>query len=235
MIRNQIERRNSAKKLSDLRAELEKRSRSDAPDAQQGIAEALKLQVSDIETEIAEYDDLKTRRASTIAAETIDDFGKLLIQARIAKGWSQGKLAEALDMEPQQVQRYERNDWQTASLWRLQEVVEALGLDVSIRARVRGHDGKVTGSSLKVDSFWDTFHGTASSLGWDPAAAPTVMLDSSWAPVAQLMEISDTWHVSWHVSPEKMLRVPYKKPRPGSNAQQMTLEGTNLREKVASG
>ena len=36
----------------------------------------------------------------------------------------------------QQVARYERDGWQKISLWRLAEAADALGLDLSIRARL---------------------------------------------------------------------------------------------------
>ncbi len=39
-------------------------------------------------------------------------------------------------MTQQQVARYERDGWQKISVWRLAEAADALGLDVSIRARL---------------------------------------------------------------------------------------------------
>jgi hypothetical protein len=39
-------------------------------------------------------------------------------------------------MTQQQVQRYERDGWQKISLWHLAKAAEALGLDLSIRARL---------------------------------------------------------------------------------------------------
>ena len=43
---------------------------------------------------------------------------------------------KALGMTQQQIQRYERDGWQKISLWRLAEAADALGLDLSIRARL---------------------------------------------------------------------------------------------------
>jgi DNA-binding XRE family transcriptional regulator len=57
---------------------------------------------------------------------------KLLIQARIASGLTHEKLAVRLAVKPQQIQRWEEDDHQTASFWRLIEVAETLGLSFSI-------------------------------------------------------------------------------------------------------
>ena len=55
---------------------------------------------------------------------------------RIARGLTQAGLGEILGMTQQQIQRYERDGWQKISLWRLAEAADALGLDLSIRARL---------------------------------------------------------------------------------------------------
>jgi transcriptional regulator with XRE-family HTH domain len=60
----------------------------------------------------------------------------LVTKARIACGLTQAELGELLGMTQQQVARYERDGWQKISLWRLAEAADALGLDVSICARL---------------------------------------------------------------------------------------------------
>lgn len=137
MIRNELERRNAEKQLSYLRSELDKRSGAEEEaETTRGVASALRMQISDIEKDLTEYDDLKEGHIPILGAQSFDDLGALLIKGRIARDWSQADLARALDMETQQVQRYERNDWQTASLWRLQEAAEALNLGIEVRARL---------------------------------------------------------------------------------------------------
>lgn len=135
VIRNESERRRAEEQVEYLRSELEKIPATEQQDeVTQGVVSGLRMQISDIEDELAEYKRLKEGLKSMLTADNFDDIGELVIKARIARGWSQGDLAKALDMEQQQVQRYEKNDWQKISLWRLQEVVEALDLEVSIRA-----------------------------------------------------------------------------------------------------
>ena len=52
------------------------------------------------------------------------------MQARIAAGLNQKDLADRLGLKEQQVQRYEATGYQSASLARLREVVDALGVKV---------------------------------------------------------------------------------------------------------
>lgn len=154
MIRNDTERRNAEKQLDYLRAELEAREGENRDAATRDVAEALRMQITDIEKEVIEYDDLRNGRLAALEAETLDGLGDLLVKSRIARGWTQAALAEALDMEPQQVQRYERNDWQKASLWRLQEAAEALALDLTLRVRLAEGEAlaREADSALEVGS-----------------------------------------------------------------------------------
>lgn len=146
MIRNEVERRNAEKRADYLRSELGKRPCDGQSEATRGVMGALHMQLSDVEKELDEYERLKQSTTSVLKVSAFDDLGELLIKARISRGWSQADLATALDMEPQQVQRYEKDDWQKISFWRLQEVVEALELVVEIRADLSGEAPKRPGA-----------------------------------------------------------------------------------------
>ena len=154
MIRNEIERRNAEKDLAYLQTEYEKRVSEDLDDETREISGALRIKAADVEADIREYDDLKSGQVSTLEAETLDGLGELLVKGRISKGWSQADLARVLEMEPQQVQRYERNDWQKASLWRLQEAAEALELAVALRVKLTEREAlaREVDSSFRVDA-----------------------------------------------------------------------------------
>src|SRR5918995_5175893 len=139
MLSNELEYRNAKKKLEGLRSEVEKRSLPNERGTSQtthAVVEALKMKIGDIEGEIADYEDLKHGRLSEFEADSLDEFGEVVTKARIAKGWSQADLAEAVGVHSQQIQRYERNDWQKINLWRLQEVVEVLRLRLNIHAHL---------------------------------------------------------------------------------------------------
>ena len=97
---------------------------------QQLEEEALASQLDDLRREVSEYEDLKAGKRRVITAS----FGELphvLIKARIALGLSQRELAERLGVKEQQIQRYEATDYASASLARVAEVIDALGLDVA--------------------------------------------------------------------------------------------------------
>jgi HTH-type transcriptional regulator/antitoxin HigA len=104
---------------------------SDRPWLKQAEIDALKSQIADIESELAEYDLLKSGQISFSKTYALEELPRVLVQARIASGMSQTDLAEKLSMKPQQVQRYESTDYMGASLARLVEVSRTLGVKAS--------------------------------------------------------------------------------------------------------
>jgi HTH-type transcriptional regulator/antitoxin HigA len=140
MIRNDKEYRHSKEQLSELGAELKRlssgRHSAERDAVSSAVVDALRMQIEDLEREISEYEDLKEGRLLSFGADDLDTLGELVTKARIACGLTQAELGEILGMTQQQVQRYERDGWQKISLWRLAEAADALGLDLSIRARL---------------------------------------------------------------------------------------------------
>ncbi|HEY0834207.1 MAG TPA: helix-turn-helix transcriptional regulator [Azospirillum sp.] len=104
------------------------------PVSVQAEASAIQAQLEDLEAAVADYDRLASGGIEALEVSRVEDLPKLLIQARIASGLTHEKLAERLGVKPQQIQRWEDDDYQTASFWRLIEVAEALGLSFSITA-----------------------------------------------------------------------------------------------------
>lgn len=165
-IRSESERRRAEEQVEYLQSELEKIPASEREDeVTASVVNGLRMQISDIKNDLEEHNRLKKGLESVLTADSFDDIGELVIKARIARGWSQADLAEALDMKQQQVQRYERNDWEKISLWRLQEVVEALGLDVAIHARLHKHEDQDIKLSQIMSGYGDLYPGVISSLG----------------------------------------------------------------------
>ena len=104
---------------------------SDQPWLQQAEIDGLKSQIADIESELSEYNLLKSGQVSFSKTYSLEELPRVLVQARIASGMSQTDLADKLNMRPQQVQRYEATDYMGASLARLIEVSRALGVKTS--------------------------------------------------------------------------------------------------------
>jgi HTH-type transcriptional regulator/antitoxin HigA len=140
MIRNDKEYRHSKERLSELEIELQglssARRSAERDEVTSAVIDALRMQIEDLERETTEYEDLKEGRLLSFGADDLDSLGELVTKARIAKGLTQAELGELLGMTQQQVARYERDGWQKISLWRLAEAADALGLDLSVRARL---------------------------------------------------------------------------------------------------
>jgi ribosome-binding protein aMBF1 (putative translation factor) len=99
--------------------------------------DGLRSQLGDLKKELREYQALRTGRRRKIPLEAIESLARTLIQARIASGLSQEELAARLGLKPQQVQRYEATNYQSASLQRVNEVVRVLGLKLRRPAELR--------------------------------------------------------------------------------------------------
>ncbi len=140
MIRNDKEYRHSKERLSELEAALQglssARGSAGRDEVASAVIDALRMQIEDVEREISEYEDLKEGRLLSFGTDDLDTLGEIVTKARIACGLTQAELGELLGMTQQQVARYERDGWQKISVWRLAEAADALGLDLSVRARL---------------------------------------------------------------------------------------------------
>lgn len=100
--------------------------------------DAVTAQADDLRREIEEYERLAAGEVSTFEASSLAGVATLLIKARIARGWTQRRLADELGVAEQQVQRYESTEYRSASLARICDVAAALDLDVTETARLSG-------------------------------------------------------------------------------------------------
>ena len=101
------------------------------PRLRQAQADALRSQLADLEAELQQYESLRSGKRRIIRTQSLEDFPRALIQARVALGLSQRDLAERLGLKEQQIQRYEATEYASASLRRIREVVNALGVDLA--------------------------------------------------------------------------------------------------------
>lgn len=89
---------------------------------------AVEGQLGELRAQLTEYDALREGRVAVGELSSLDDLPRLLVRARIAAGLSQRLLAERLGLKEQQIQRYESSDYASASLSRLRQVADAVGL-----------------------------------------------------------------------------------------------------------
>lgn len=92
------------------------------------VTAAYASQIEDIERELAEYDALRDGRVRFDRITSLEDLRLALIRARIAKGWTQLQLAEAMKVSEQQVQRDEMNRYARVGVDRLQSIADEVGL-----------------------------------------------------------------------------------------------------------
>ncbi|MFB2893898.1 helix-turn-helix domain-containing protein [Aerosakkonemataceae cyanobacterium BLCC-F50] len=93
---------------------------------------ALQCHLDKLNAEIAEYERLVNcdrTHPIQIQVENLNKLPDALIKARIAAKMSLKELAEILDIDEQQIEDYEKTDYQDASFGELLEVSAALGVE----------------------------------------------------------------------------------------------------------
>ena len=135
MIKNERQHRITKAHAGKFRAALNEltatpRPRHVHPKLWEAQKAGLKSQLQDLEAELHEYQTLKTGGPKVLELDSLESLPKVLIQARIVAGLTQEDLAARLGMKPQQIQRYEASDYQTASFARLREIARLLGLRI---------------------------------------------------------------------------------------------------------
>lgn len=138
MISNERQYTNTHRKLADLETLLAATVAGEAGD--DGFRDvqiaALESQADDLREELAEYEVLRDGGTRVIEASSLAGIADALIKARVARGWTQRQLAERLGVAEQQVQRYESSAYRTASLARLCDIADALGVTFTERAEL---------------------------------------------------------------------------------------------------
>ena len=133
MIKNERQYRitkSQGQKFEDAIRKLEQSGPEEGvhPVLHQAQVNALRSQLLDLQAELAQYEALRSGAKTTYDFAYFDQIPSALIEARIAQGLTQEELAERLDLQPQQIQRYEATDYQSASLSRVAQVIRALDL-----------------------------------------------------------------------------------------------------------
>lgn len=91
---------------------------------------AIIYQLNSLLAETKEYEDLKEGRIAVTEIASIEDLPLALIRARIANNLTQSELADRLGLKMQQIQRYEAERYETASLKTLIKIAESLNIRI---------------------------------------------------------------------------------------------------------
>lgn len=143
MITNDVQYRSTKghlRRFEEAAANLETAAGAKPTKRQQLEIDATRAQAADLRAELDEYERLASGSVATFEASTLAELAMVLIQARVARGWSQRQLAEALGVAEQQVQRYESTAYRSASLARICDIADTLGIDVTGTGRFKGSD-----------------------------------------------------------------------------------------------
>lgn len=135
MIKNEREYRITHAAAEKFRAALAAPARAkkgNAPKLRTVAREAMEAQLADLDRDLKAYEALK--KGTTRLAGKLTELGPLLVQARIARNWSQQQLADRLDIHMQQIQAYEATNYDKANLRRVLDVAQVLGVVAEIKA-----------------------------------------------------------------------------------------------------
>jgi ribosome-binding protein aMBF1 (putative translation factor) len=111
--------------------------RAHHPLLRQAQIDALHSQLEELQRDVADYEALQSGKQKVVALDSWEALPRTLIQARIAAGLTQEELAAKLGLKPQQIQRYEATDYQSASLERITEILRVLGVKLRQPAELR--------------------------------------------------------------------------------------------------
>ena len=117
---------------------------------------ALRSEYEQLSLQLHDYETLKSGTIEILKASTLEELPSILIRARIAKGFSQRRLAEEIGLKEQQIQRYEAEEYASANLQRLSEVANALGLNISEIAEFKPKPQQFLNTG-EEDLAWDQF------------------------------------------------------------------------------
>jgi DNA-binding Xre family transcriptional regulator len=103
------------------------------PRVHDAMIEALESELDVLREQVDHYEALKAGKVKRRNVHSIRELPVLLIEGRIAAGLTQRQLADRLGLPEQQIQRYEATKYSGVSLDRLQEVADALGMEIEER------------------------------------------------------------------------------------------------------
>lgn len=140
MIQNERQYRITKAQADKFRATLEEHTKTPPaagahPKLKKLQSDALRAKLEDLDRELQAYDRLQRSGRKHLEAR-VEDLGQLLIQARIARGWTQAQLGERCGLHMQKIQQYEATAYEAASVTRIRSIFMALGAEVNVSVRL---------------------------------------------------------------------------------------------------
>lgn len=101
---------------------------------------AIESQLNDLLLEAKEYEDLKAGKIAITEVSSLKDLPLALIKARIANNLTQAELAEKVGIKMQQIQRYEAEKYDSASIKTLLKIAEHLNMAINAEIQIKTVD-----------------------------------------------------------------------------------------------
>lgn len=104
------------------------------------IAQAQKAsyerQAKELREQLVAYETRREGRDEPIELEGLAELGRALVEARIAAGLTQRELANVAGVQEQQIQKYEKELYESASLRRVTQMGQAIGVHFTAKIKV---------------------------------------------------------------------------------------------------
>ena len=133
MILNRKQLTIAQKSIETLQGQIKLLRKSDSIEDLLQIS-AWKSRVEDLSTDIDEFISLTKEFKLEFSEENLP---KAIINSRIASGMTQKQLANAIEIQEQQIQRYEQNQYQTASFERIIQILRVLSKNINLKVELK--------------------------------------------------------------------------------------------------
>ncbi len=101
---------------------------------------ALEFKLNNLLGDIKEYEDLKSGQTVISQVDSLEQLPLAIIKARIANQLTQSDLAKKLNIKMQQIQRYEAEKYETASLKTIKKIAEVLNIQIVADIQLKSID-----------------------------------------------------------------------------------------------
>jgi HTH-type transcriptional regulator/antitoxin HigA len=135
VIKRQAQRDRTVTQIEGFRRALEDATLGKHGKRTAAIRKSYQGMIRQLEQELQEYDDLRSGKYELPSIQGLDQIAPFLVKLRIARRVTQSELARRLGVSKQVISRSEDEEYQTASVARLQQILDALEITAEIRLR----------------------------------------------------------------------------------------------------
>lgn len=132
MIKNEKQYKISKKRLAEIEQTISSRQSKITNAKEDGAVNSLTRIKNDIKEEIKQYENLKNKGLVLNRRVAVAQLPNILIQHKIAKGFTQKQYSEMLGIKEQQLQRYEAENYSSVSFGRLLEYIEKAKIKINM-------------------------------------------------------------------------------------------------------